>query len=85
MSGQKSIKDYYMNLNGYAYDPLEKDGGYYIRVANLNDPNQVAVFCVANKNSINLCSSTISSLDIAKVTNDLMRNVDLILEGLNYA
>lgn len=78
---EKSVWNYYMNLNGFAYDPVVRDGGVYIRVANLNSETGRAVFRVVNDKAI-LVASSMSEEELRQVLRDLPRNVDIVLEGL---
>lgn len=78
---EKSVKDYYMSLNGIAYDPFRKDGDLFIRVLNLRSKTEQAVFSVVNGRPIRVFSS-MSDCAMAQVERDLPRNVNLILEGL---
>lgn len=78
---EKSVGDYYMNLNGYAYDPFEEEGSIYIRVANLRNKTGRATFCVVG-DKLNLAATAMSEEELRQVGRDLPRNVDIILEGL---
>ena len=79
---EKKVENYYMNLNGFAYDPFVNGGTSYIRVANLFDPTSRALFCVV-KDKCNFVSGSMSEEDLAQVNRDLPRNIHVILGGLH--
>lgn len=78
---EKSVRNYYMNLNGFVYDPFEKGGSTYIRVANLHNETGRAVLCIVNGNAY-LVSNSMSEEELLQAWRDLPRNVDIILEGM---
>jgi len=80
---EKSVENYYMNLRGFAYEPIVRNGSTYIRVANLYDWNMKSLYIVNEKSlKVVLVCTTMPSSMIAEYEGRLLRNIDLILGGL---
>lgn len=78
---EKGIWDYYMHLNGIAYDPFVRDRRMYIRVAKLDNESEKAVFRVGI-DSLKMVSSTLEPETMAQVRRDLPRNGNIIITAL---
>lgn len=82
MSREKKIENYYMNLNGFAYDPFFKDNKYGIKVANLYNTEYKAKYFVVS-GRLTLSESNMPRDMQLLVERDIYRNAKIIMGGLN--
>ena len=75
----KKVENYFMILNGFAYDPFIKDNIKYIRVTSTENNNLTAIHLYEN---LQLLSSSMPNM-INCYISDLIRNKGLIGGGFN--
>ena len=60
MSKVKSVENYFMNLNGFAYDPMKEGRNIYIKVVNLENHDHKVLFNIINRKTAVVNMSTMS-------------------------